>query len=179
VALLYTGDCPVDQHVHHSVNSTLLGAVFTEPSLREGFKSLASGSHRGEVAFPHWSRDVAGLIPSPALWSPTGFGSVLEGEGENEAEGESRGEGGSSAGGWVAPSRRPYLRRSGWCPGLRWLEARALPGGAGSMASRVTPIYRPNGMHTLMCAQRSITHKFTNYNISIIANVITSRYLNT
>jgi hypothetical protein len=43
----------------------------------------------------------------------------------------------------------------------------------------VTPIYRPNGMHTLMCAQRSITHKFTNYNRSIITNVITSRYLNT
>jgi hypothetical protein len=41
----------------------------------------------------------------------------------------------------------------------------------------VTPIYRPNGMHTLMCAQRSITHKFTNYNRSIITNVITSRYL--
>jgi hypothetical protein len=43
------------------------------------------------------------------------------------------------------------------------------------MTSSVTPIYRPNGMHTLMCAQRSITHKFTNYNRSIITNVITSR----
>jgi hypothetical protein len=39
----------------------------------------------------------------------------------------------------------------------------------------VTPIYQPNGMHTLMCAQRSITHRFTNYNRSIITNVITSR----
>jgi hypothetical protein len=32
-------------------------------------------------------------------------------------------------------------------------------------------------MHTLMCAQRSITHKLTNYNGSIIKNVIISRYL--
>jgi hypothetical protein len=41
----------------------------------------------------------------------------------------------------------------------------------------VTPIYRPNGMHTLMCAQRSITHKLTNYKGCIITNVITSRLI--
>jgi hypothetical protein len=39
---------------------------------------------------------------------------------------------------------------------------------------RVTPILRPNGVHTLMCAQRSITHKLTNYKGCIITNVITS-----
>jgi hypothetical protein len=32
-------------------------------------------------------------------------------------------------------------------------------------------------MHALMCAQRSITHKLTNYKGSIITNVITSRLL--
>jgi hypothetical protein len=50
---------------------------------------------------------------------------------------------------------------------------------SGTQWEHVTPIYRSNGMHTLMCAQRSITHKFTNYNRSIITKVITSRYLNT
>jgi hypothetical protein len=34
-----------------------------------------------------------------------------------------------------------------------------------------------NGVHTLMCAQRSITHKLTNYKGCIIINVITSRLL--
>jgi hypothetical protein len=32
-------------------------------------------------------------------------------------------------------------------------------------------------VHTLMCAQRSITHKLTNYKGCIITNVITSRLL--
>jgi hypothetical protein len=41
----------------------------------------------------------------------------------------------------------------------------------------VTPIYRPNGMHTLMCAQRSITHKLRNFKGCIITNVITSRLI--
>jgi hypothetical protein len=98
---------------------------------------------------------VAGLVEKAVVGPRT-----REGRGELEAKWRGRKTG-----------CRAWTRHSG--------DAVRLSGDCDREGCTVTPIYRPNGMHTLMCAQRSITHKFTNFNRSIITNVITSRYLNT